>query len=153
MQSDGEKSTQPLWTNAANQNLNRKNCECCPRHSLFKGHNEIVDIVVLNCKKCIQWHKCQVSGNKFLGLLFEEVVEVVEVAEVVEVIKVVKVVEVITDVQVVEAYLIFVTSSDGVKIFRLVSKRCELVCFGVKITIFVFFWCQKVWNLCVFGVS
>ena len=41
--------------------------------------------------------------------------------EVVEVIKVVKVVEVITDVQVVEAYLIFVTSSDGVKIFRLVS--------------------------------
>ena len=23
----------------------RKNCECCPRHSLFKGHNVIVNIV------------------------------------------------------------------------------------------------------------
>ena len=34
------------------------------------------------------------------------------------------------------AYLIFVTSttsSAGVKIFRLVSKSLELVCFGVKI--------------------
>ena len=27
----------------------RKNCECCPHHSLFKGHNVIVNIVVLNC--------------------------------------------------------------------------------------------------------
>ena len=26
----------------------RKNCECCPRHSLFKGHNLIVNIVVLS---------------------------------------------------------------------------------------------------------
>ena len=63
----------------------RKNCECCPRHSLFKGHNVIVDIVVLNCQKCIQCHKCQVSCHKSLGLLFEEVVEVIEVVEVVEV--------------------------------------------------------------------
>ena len=23
---------------------NNKNCECCPRHSLFKGHNVIVNI-------------------------------------------------------------------------------------------------------------
>ena len=28
-----------------------KNWECCPRHSLFKGHNVIVNIVVLNCQK------------------------------------------------------------------------------------------------------
>ena len=48
----------------------RKNCECCPRHSLFKGHNVIVNIVVLNCQKCNQCHKCQVSGHKFLGLLW-----------------------------------------------------------------------------------
>ena len=26
----------------------RKNCECCHRHSLFKGHNVNVNIVVLN---------------------------------------------------------------------------------------------------------
>ena len=26
----------------------RKNCECCPCHSLFKGHKVIVNIVVLN---------------------------------------------------------------------------------------------------------
>ena len=49
----------------------RKNCECCPRHSLFKGHNVNVDIVVLNCQKCNQCLKCQVSGHKSLGLLFE----------------------------------------------------------------------------------
>ena len=30
----------------------RKSCECCPRHSLFKGHNVNVNIVVLNCQKC-----------------------------------------------------------------------------------------------------
>ena len=41
----------------------RKNCECCPRHSLFKGHN------VLNCQKCNQCLKVQVSSHKFLGLL------------------------------------------------------------------------------------
>ena len=51
----------------------RKNCECCPRHSLFKGHNVIVNIVVLNCQKCNQCLKCQVSGHKSLGLLFEGV--------------------------------------------------------------------------------
>ena len=49
----------------------RKNCECCPRHSVFKGHNEIVNIVVLNCQKCNQCLKCQVSAHKSLGLLFE----------------------------------------------------------------------------------
>ena len=48
-----------------------KSCECCPRHSLFKGHNVIVNIVVLNCQKCDQCLKCQVSGHKSLGLLFE----------------------------------------------------------------------------------
>ena len=30
-----------------------KNCECCPRHSLFKGHKVIVNIVVLNCQQCL----------------------------------------------------------------------------------------------------
>ena len=35
--------------------------------TLFKGHNVIVNIVVLNCQ-CL---KCQVSAHKFLGLLFE----------------------------------------------------------------------------------
>ena len=42
----------------------RKNCECCPRHSLFKGHNVIVNIVVLNCQKCNQCLKCHVSVHK-----------------------------------------------------------------------------------------
>ena len=51
----------------------RKNCECCPRHSLFNGHNVIVNIVVLNCQKCNQCLKCQVSGHKSQGLLFEGV--------------------------------------------------------------------------------
>ena len=41
----------------------RKNCECCHK-SAFKGHNVIVHIVVLNCQKCNQCPKCQVSGNK-----------------------------------------------------------------------------------------
>ena len=51
----------------------RKNCECCPRHSLFKSHNVIVNIVVLNCQKCNQCHKCQVSGHKSLVLLIQGV--------------------------------------------------------------------------------
>ena len=51
----------------------RKNCECCPRHSLFKGHNLIANIVVLNCQKCNQCLKYQVSGHNSLGLLFEGV--------------------------------------------------------------------------------
>ena len=51
----------------------RKNCECCPRHSLFKGHNVIVNIVVLNCQKCNQCLKCQVSGHESQGLLFKGV--------------------------------------------------------------------------------
>ena len=42
----------------------RKNCECCHHHSLFKGHNVIVHIVVLNCQKCNQCLKCHVSGHK-----------------------------------------------------------------------------------------
>ena len=50
----------------------RKNCECCPHHSLFKSHNVNVNIVVLNCQKCNQCLKCQVSGHKSLGLLFED---------------------------------------------------------------------------------
>ena len=41
----------------------RKNCECCHHHSVFKGHNVIVHIVVLNCQKCNQCLKCQVSGH------------------------------------------------------------------------------------------
>ena len=48
----------------------RKNCECCPRHSLFKGHNVIVNIDFLNCQKCYQCLKCQVSGHKFVGLFW-----------------------------------------------------------------------------------
>ena len=50
----------------------RKNCECCHHHSLFKGHNVNVNIVVLNCQKWNQCLKCQVSGHKSLGLLFED---------------------------------------------------------------------------------
>ena len=42
----------------------RKNCECCHHHSVFKGHNVIVHIVVLNCQKCNQCLKSQVSGHK-----------------------------------------------------------------------------------------
>ena len=29
----------------------RKNCKCCPRHSLFKGHNVKLNIIVFNCQK------------------------------------------------------------------------------------------------------
>ena len=53
------------------------------------------------------------------------------------------------------SYLIFVTSttsSAGVKIFRLVSKKCKLVCFCVKIMNFVFF-CVKKSGISVFLVS
>ena len=32
----------------------RKNYECCHHHSVFKGHNVIVHIVVLNCQNCSQ---------------------------------------------------------------------------------------------------
>ena len=42
----------------------RKNCECCPRHSLIKGHKVIVNIVVLICQQCNRCLKCQVSGHK-----------------------------------------------------------------------------------------
>ena len=51
----------------------RKNCECCHHHSLFKGHNVNVKIVVPNCQKCYQCLKCQVSGHKYRGLPFEGV--------------------------------------------------------------------------------
>ena len=36
----------------------RKNCECCHHHSLLKGHNVNVKIVVPNCQKCYQCLKC-----------------------------------------------------------------------------------------------
>ena len=49
----------------------RKNCECCRHHSLFKGHNVNINIVVLNYQKWNQCLKCQVSGYKSLGLLFD----------------------------------------------------------------------------------
>ena len=49
----------------------RKNCECCPCHSLFNGHKVIVYVVVLNCQQCNQCLKCQVSGHKiFKNLKF-----------------------------------------------------------------------------------
>ena len=50
-----------------------KNCECCHHHSLFKGHNVNVNIVVPNCQKCNQYLKCQVSGHKTREVLFEGV--------------------------------------------------------------------------------
>ena len=52
-------------------------------------------------------------------------------------------------------YLKFVTSTTsgaGVKIFRPVSKKCELVCFSVKIMNFVFFGVKKS-GISVFLVS
>ena len=49
------------------------NCECCHHHSLLKGHNVNVKIVVPNCQKCYQCLKCQVSGHKYRGLPFEGV--------------------------------------------------------------------------------
>ena len=48
----------------------RKNCECCHHHSLFKGHNVTVNIVVLNCQKWNQCLKCQSSGHQSLKLPF-----------------------------------------------------------------------------------
>ena len=62
-------------TKSSSHGKHRKNCEWCPRHSLFKGYNVNVNIVVLNCQKCNQCLKCQVSGHKSLGLLFEVVLE------------------------------------------------------------------------------
>ena len=56
-----------------NVSKHRKNCECCHHHSLFKGHNVNVNIVVPNCQKCNQCLKCQVSGHKSRGLLFDGV--------------------------------------------------------------------------------
>ena len=41
-----------------------KNCECCPYHSLFKGHKVVVNNVFLNSQQCNQCLKCQVSGHK-----------------------------------------------------------------------------------------
>ena len=60
----------------------RKNCECCPCHSLFKGHNVNVNIVVLNCQKCNLCLKCQFSGHKSLGLLFVGVIVIVNFGQV-----------------------------------------------------------------------
>ena len=48
-----------IWEGAKH----RKNCECCHHHSVFKGHKVIVHIVVLNCQKCNQCLKRQVSGH------------------------------------------------------------------------------------------
>ena len=53
-----------IWKLSTNLPKHRKNCECCHHHSVFKGHNVIVHIVVLNCQKCNQCLKCQVSGHK-----------------------------------------------------------------------------------------
>ena len=52
------------WMQSKRPKKHRKNCECCHHHSVFKGHNIIVHIVVLNCQKCNQCLKCQVSGHK-----------------------------------------------------------------------------------------
>ena len=41
----------------------RKNFKGCSHHSLFKGHKEIVNIVILNFEQCNQCLKCQVSGH------------------------------------------------------------------------------------------
>ena len=41
----------------------RKNYECCPRHSLFKSHNVIFNMVFLNFQKCNQCFDCLVSGQ------------------------------------------------------------------------------------------
>ena len=52
------------------------------------------------------------------------------------------------------SYLIFVnstTSSAGVKIFKLVTKKCELVCFGL--VNFLFFFGVKKSGISVFLVS
>ena len=49
-----------------------KNCECCPCHSLFKGHYECCDCCSLliychKCNKCLKGHKC--LGSLFQGAL------------------------------------------------------------------------------------
>ena len=48
----------------------RKNCKCCPLHSLFNGHIVSVNTVLLNCQKCNLCLKCPISGQKSLGYLF-----------------------------------------------------------------------------------
>ena len=67
-----------LFVKSTNFVKHCKNCECCPRHSLFKGHNVNVNIAVLNCQKCNQCLKCQVLGHKSLGLLFEDLAGLAE---------------------------------------------------------------------------
>ena len=67
-QTEVEEGISKLWRTLLKH---RKNCECCHHHSFFKGHNVIVNIVVLNCQKCNQCLKCQVSGHNSLRLLFE----------------------------------------------------------------------------------
>ena len=67
---------QPNFGNSTKfQNLkkHRKNCECCHHHFLlFKGHNVIVHIVVLNCQKCNQCTMGQAQckmGNRKMSTL------------------------------------------------------------------------------------
>ena len=64
------------------QKKHRKNCKCSPTLHSRVPMLFIVDIVVFNCQKCIQYHKCQVSGHKYLGLLFEGVLKNVIVIEI-----------------------------------------------------------------------
>ena len=62
--SQGQNFSQKLQFFSVIVKKRRKNCECCHHHSLFKGHNVIVHIVVLNCQKRNQCLKCHVSGHK-----------------------------------------------------------------------------------------
>ena len=56
--------THSMTGDAIESKKHRKNCECCHHHSVFKGHNVIVHILVLNCQKCNQRLKSQISGHK-----------------------------------------------------------------------------------------
>ena len=70
----------------------------------------------------IQCHKCQVSGHKSLGLLFEEVAEVVEVIKVVEVVEVIEVIEV---VEVVEVDEVVEVGRSGRQVMEKWKKLCQ----------------------------
>ena len=52
--------------------LNIEKLRMLSRHSLSKGHNVNVNIVVLNYQTCNQCLKCQVSGHKSLGSVIDK---------------------------------------------------------------------------------
>ena len=58
-------SQEPPFPRLSGDCKHRKNCECCPVSQLIVRYWMIVWIQVLNCQKCNQCLKCQVSNTIF----------------------------------------------------------------------------------------